>query len=54
MPSKIIFDTEEQDMDEVVDTIAEAKALKVSRPSFVAVETFINPGSLDMWLNELI
>lgn len=28
MPSKIIFDTEDQDMDEVVDTVAEAKALK--------------------------
>ena len=41
-------------MDEDIDTAAEAKALKVSKPGLVAVETLMNPGSLDMWQNELI
>lgn len=43
MPSKIIFDTEDQAMDEEVDTAAEAKALKVRTPARVAVETLFNP-----------
>lgn len=35
MPTKIVFETENQDMEEVVDTAAEAKTLKVSRVSRV-------------------
>lgn len=31
MPTKIIFDTEDQAMEDIVDTAAEAKILKVSR-----------------------
>lgn len=36
MPTRIVFQTENQDMEEVVDTVAEAKTLKVSRVSRVA------------------
>lgn len=37
MPTKIIFDTEDHTMDEEVDTVAEAKTLKVSRAGPVLV-----------------
>lgn len=60
MPSKVIFETEDQVMDEVVDT----KTLKVSRVGRVAVDRRSNarsqstscPGCLmfdNMWLKVL-
>lgn len=38
MPTKIIFETEDQAMDDGVDTAAEAKPLKVSSVSGAALE----------------
>lgn len=37
MPSKIIFETEDQAMEDGVDTVADPKALKVNRLGRVAV-----------------
>lgn len=38
MPSKIIFEAEDQTMEEEVDTVADVKPLKVSRTSHVALK----------------
>lgn len=49
MPSKIIFETEDRAMEEVNDTVAEAKSLKVSKVSRVAGNGLNSPcGSGDV------
>lgn len=49
MPSKITFETEDQTMEEVIETVAEAKSLKVSKISRVAGNGLNSPcGSGDV------
>lgn len=43
MPTKIIFETEDQAMEEVVETAAETKTLKVGRVSRVAGNRLNDP-----------
>lgn len=61
MPSKIIFETEDQAMDEEVDTVVETKTLKVSKAGRLDLERKKNgftrgsapPCFGSMWLNML-
>lgn len=61
MPSKIIFETEDQAMDEDIDTVAEVKPVKVSRAGRLGLERkkklfYFRDAPLcfgNMWLNML-